>query len=111
MVAAKHRLVRNPGFLQHFAKVGMNPRILSLPEGTKRVFVRVARISWRLAGQCILRRLIHQVHVAIGAACEAGAVLGIALRAKHGVSQSTASPGKMRATRSAPQYFGVTPRL
>src|SRR5882762_11605695 len=111
MVAAEHRLVRDSGFLQRFAKFGMHPRILSLPEGTKRVFIRVTRIGRRLAGQCILWRLIHQVHVAIGAAREARTVLGIALRAKHGVPQSTASPGKMGARRSAPQYFGVTPRL
>src|SRR6267378_6706015 len=111
MAAAEHRLVRNPGFLQHFAKFCMHPRILSLPEGTKRVFVRVAWISWRLAGQRILRRLTNQVHVAIGAAREARTVLGIALRAKHCVPQSTASPGKMRARRSVPQYFGVTPKL
>src|SRR6267378_3913845 len=111
MVAAKHRLVRDSGFLQHFAEFGVHPGVFALPEGTKRVFVRVAWISWRLAGQRILRRLIHQVHVAIGAAREARTVLGIALRAKHCVPQSTASPGKMRARRSVPQYFGVTPKL
>src|SRR5258708_16938473 len=104
MVAAEYCLVRNPGFLEHFTKLGMHPRILSLPEGTKRVLVRVARISWRLAGQRILRRLIHQVHVAIGAAREARTVLGIAVRAKHCAPQSTARPGKLRSTRSEPPH-------
>src|SRR5258706_13456321 len=111
MVTAEHRLVRDSGFLQHFAKFGMHPRILSFPERAERVFIRVTRIGRRLAGPRILRRLTNQVHVAIGAAREARTVLGIAFRAKHCVPQSTASPGKMRARRSLPQYFGVTPKL
>jgi len=36
-----------------------------------------------------VRRLFDQVHAAIGAACEPGPVFGVALRANHGILQST----------------------
>src|ERR1700676_2504672 len=56
MVASENSFVRDTGLLEDFAELGMHAGILPLPEGTKRVLVRVARIGGGLAGQRLLRR-------------------------------------------------------
>ncbi len=73
----------------------MDPRIVPFPERAERIF---ATLDWRSRLTCFSgvtfrgRKCIHQVHVAIGAACKTLAVLRFALRAEHDPAKST-TPG------------------
>ena len=89
MIAAEYGLVRNTRFFQDFAKLRVDTRIFSFPKGTEWILVGIAWIGRRFPRKCVVGRLLDQVHAAIGAASEPGPVFGVALRANHGVLQST----------------------
>jgi hypothetical protein len=55
------------------------PHSLGGPQATVCQFILGIFVGWR--------KRLHQVHIAVGAACEAGAVLGSALGAKHGMDR------------------------
>ena len=93
MVAAKNGFVRDAGLLQDFAEFGVHARVLAFPERAERIFVGIAWGHRRFVGERVVRWLVHQIHVAIGAACEAGAIFGVALWANHGVGEFTTEAG------------------
>jgi len=83
MVAAEDGFVGDSAFFEDLAEFRVHALIFSFPEGAKGIVVGVAGICRRLVRQGEMRGILHQVDAAIGAAGEAGAIFGIALRAEH----------------------------
>ena len=98
MISTQDRLVRDSCLTEDLTQLGVQTGIFSLPEGAKRVFVGIAGLDGSLSGEREVWRIRHQVCAAVGTARETGTIFGIALRAEHGVSESTTKEiGKQRA--------------
>ena len=100
MVFAADGFVGNSRFVEDRAKFGVQARIVTLPKGTKGIFVS-AGIAFERSGSR-QRKFVDQTDVAVGAAGEPGAVLDATLRAKH---------NRQCSTNDEPGVVGVLPRL
>src|SRR5258708_40185128 len=95
MILAPDCLVGNAFFIEQLAELGMNARVIPPPKGAKRI-IRIFGMRTRFAsGAQTVRcwgRLMHQIHVAVGATRKPLPILRFALWTIHSAPSPFQSP-------------------